>query len=197
MLVCCLPLRCSGPAGCESGPERCGFLSPPSFPARWGGSAPSAPERARRPAEPPSWEGWRPAGWGVRGTGAPLWFWDRCCCYDRETGHKRQCQHRATASSKQCGFEISTRGVTLLSGWTGFHSGAHLSLLAVWPRTTNNGHVLFYIHNRHTCSLNKVKNLVCINFWFCPPQERRRFIMHQLWPDRIDHRCIKNRDPNC
>lgn len=57
-----LPLRWSGPAGCESGPERWGFLSPPSFPVRCGGRAPSAPDRARRPAEPPSWEGWRPAG---------------------------------------------------------------------------------------------------------------------------------------
>lgn len=85
----CLPLRCSGPVGCESGPDRWGFLSPPSFPARWGGRAPSAPDRARSPAEPPSWEGWRPAGWGVRGTGAPLWLWDRCGCGKKE-GRKRQ-----------------------------------------------------------------------------------------------------------
>lgn len=96
----CSPLRWSGPAGCESAPDMWGFLSPRSFPDRWGGRAPSAPDRARRPAEPPSWEGWRPAGWGVRGTGAPPWLCDRCCCSrhgerkDRTrwlVGRKRRC----------------------------------------------------------------------------------------------------------
>lgn len=79
-----LPLRCSAPAGWESGPDRWGFLSTPSFPARWGGRAPRAPDRARSPAEPPSWEGWRPAGCGVRGTGAPLWLWGRCGCFKKK-----------------------------------------------------------------------------------------------------------------
>lgn len=91
--VLVVPLRCSGcPAGWESGPDRWDFLSPPSFPARWGGRAPSAPDSASRPADPPSWDGCRPAGWGVRGTGAPLWLWDRCCCYtDRQKRQESSC----------------------------------------------------------------------------------------------------------
>lgn len=116
-----LPLRCSGPVGCESGPDRWGFLSPASFPARWGGRAPSAPDRARSPAEPPSWEGWRPAGWGVRGTGAPLWLWDRCCCYQ-----ERERKHR-----KRRWLNISTKNklATKKDRWIWFKSSAYVGKL--------------------------------------------------------------------
>ena len=50
--------------------------------------APRAPDKARSPAELLSCEGCRPAGCGVRGTGAPPWLWDKCCCGDTQRTHR-------------------------------------------------------------------------------------------------------------